>query len=90
VTDVVYHEDNARRIELLAKNADVLFIETPFLDQDAERATSRYHLTARQAGMLARRAGVRTVVPFHFSPRYDDHGEQLRREMAQVFGFTET
>jgi len=90
VTDVVYHEDNARRIERLAKNADVLFIETPFLDQDVERATSRYHLTARQAGTLARRAGVKTVVPFHFSPRYDDHGEQLRREMAQVFGFTET
>jgi len=90
VTDVVYHENNARRIEVLAKNADVLFIETPFLDQDVERATSRYHLTARQAGMLARRAGVKTVVPFHFSPRYDDHGEQLRREMAQVFGFTET
>ena len=89
VTDVVYHEENARRIEMLAKDADALFIETPFLDRDVERAASRYHLTARQAGMLARRAGVKTVVPFHFSPRYDDHGEQLRQEMAQVFGITD-
>jgi ribonuclease Z len=89
VTDVVYHEDNARRIEALAKNADVLFIETPFLERDAERAASRYHLTARQAGTLARRAGVKTVVPFHFSPRYDDRGEQLRHEMAQAFSLTD-
>ncbi len=86
VTDAVYHEDNARRIMALAKNADVLFIETPFLEQDAARAASRYHLTARQAGILARRAGVKTVVPFHFSPRYDDQGEALRRELINSFG----
>ncbi len=85
VTDVVFHEENQRRIETLAKNADVLFIETPFLERDADRAASRYHLTAHQAGVLARGAGVKTVVPFHFSPRYDDRGEQLRREMAQAF-----
>lgn len=85
VTDAVYHEENARRIVMLAKNADVLFIETPFLEQDAARAASRYHLTARQAGKLARRAGVKTVIPFHFSPRYDDAGESLRRELVQAF-----
>jgi len=86
VTDVIYHEENAQRIAGLAKDADVLFIETPFLAQDTERAASRYHLTAQQAGMLARRAGARSVVPFHFSPRYDDGGEALRREMTQAFG----
>jgi len=86
VTDAVFHEENALRIAGLAKDADVLFIETPFLAQDTERAASRYHLTAQQAGMLARRAGAKSVVPFHFSPRYDDRGEALRREMAQAFG----
>ncbi len=86
VTDVVYHEENARRIAELAADADVLFIETPFLEQDAARAASRFHLTARQAGVLARRAAAKTVVPFHFSPRYDDAGAALRHEMAQAFG----
>ena len=86
VTDVVYHEENARRIAELAADADVLFIETPFLDRDAARAASRFHLTARQAGLLARRAAAKTVVPFHFSPRYDDAGAALRREMTQAFG----
>ena len=86
VTDVVYHEENARRIAELAAGADVLFIETPFLEQDAARAASRFHLTARQAGLLARRAAVKTVIPFHFSPRYDDAGAALRSEMARAFG----
>lgn len=88
VTDAVYHENNAARIAALARNADVLFIETPFLDEDAERARRRYHLTARQAGLLARAAGAKTVVPFHFSPVYEgDRGEALRRELMQAYRF---
>ncbi len=88
VTDAVYHEDNAARVTALAREADVLFIETPFLDADAERAQRRYHLTARQAGLLARTAGAKVVVPFHFSPMYeDDGGEALRRELMQAREF---
>jgi ribonuclease Z len=86
VTDAVYHADNAARIAELAGGADVLFVETPFLEQDAARAAERYHLTARQAGLLATRAGVKAVVPFHFSPKYRDGGAALRSELAQAFG----
>ncbi len=88
VTDAVYHEANAARIAGLARDADVLFIETPFLDENAGRARNRYHLTARQAGLLARAAGAKAVVPFHFSPMYqDDDGEALRRELMQAREF---
>lgn len=88
VTDAVYHEANAARITALARGADVLFIETPFLDEDAGRAHRRYHLTARQAGLLARAAGAKVVVPFHFSPMYeDDRGEALRRELMRACEF---
>jgi ribonuclease Z len=86
VTDAVYHERNAERIVELAQGADVLFIETPFLQQEAARAAQKYHLTAHQAGSLARRAGVKTVVPFHFSPMYHDAEEVLRAELARAFG----
>lgn len=86
VTDAVYHEANAERIVTLARDADILFIETPFLDEDAERARNRYHLTARQAGLLARAAGAKVVVPFHFSPVYeDDRGRALRAELEAAF-----
>jgi ribonuclease Z len=85
VTDAVHSPDNARRIVELARAADVLFIETPFLDRDAARAATKFHLTAHQAGALARAAGVKTVIPFHFSPIYDDRGETLRAELRAAF-----
>lgn len=88
VTDAVYHADNAARITALAHAADYLYIEAPFLDADSERARSRYHLTAHQAGLMARAARARSIVPFHFSPVYEeDGGEALRREMMQAWQF---
>ena len=53
-------------------------------ENDAERAATRFHLTAYQAGLLARRAQAKTVVPFHFSPRYEDGGVSLRDELARA------
>ena len=41
-----------------------------FLQDDMETAARKYHLTARQAGTLARQAHVRRMVSFHFSPKY--------------------
>ena len=85
VTDVVYHEDNAARIAALASEADILFIETPFLHEDAEAAAKKCHLTARQAGLIARRARAKRMVPFHFSPRYTGRAEDIRREAEAAF-----
>lgn len=90
VVDAAYHEANATRIIGLARGADVLFIESPFLDRDADLAAARRHLTAGQAGRLARAAGVRKLVTFHFSPRYQgqhnqESADQLRREAAEAW-----
>jgi ribonuclease Z len=85
VMDAVYHAENARRITRLAHQADTLFIESVFLNADAERAAARFHLTAHQAGTLARAAGVKHLVPLHFSPRYSDDPEALRREANAAF-----
>ncbi|MBI4183011.1 MAG: ribonuclease Z [Proteobacteria bacterium] len=85
VADVRASEENARRIEALARGADLLFIETPFLEADAEVAGRKAHLTARRAGLIARRAGAKRMVPFHFSPRYADREDALRREAEDAF-----
>jgi len=85
VTDIVYHEDNVRRIVALARDADLLFIDAGFLHQDAELAAHKYHLTARQAGLIARAAGVRAVTPLHFSPRYSGREAELREEIDRAF-----
>jgi ribonuclease Z len=81
VTDVAYHPDNVQRITALAADAAQLFIECVFLDQDADHAARKHHLTARQAGRIAREAGARHVIPFHFSPRYAGREAELRREI---------
>jgi len=85
VTDVVYSEANAGRILDLAQDADWLFIECVFLDEHAERAREKKHLTAAQAGRLARQAGVKNVMPFHFSPIYRERETELRAELEQVW-----
>lgn len=54
----------------LADGADLLVCESTFLSSEAEDAHAYYHMTARQAGELARDAGVRRLVLTHFSQRY--------------------
>jgi ribonuclease Z len=85
VTDVAYSEANGRRITALACGADRLFIECVFLDEDRDHGARKHHLTARQAGTLARLAHARSAVPFHFSPRYTDREDALRAELAAAF-----
>ncbi len=56
----------------LADGADLLVIESTYLDADAALADANFHLTAAQAAQVASRCGVRTLVLTHFSQRYDD------------------
>ena len=55
----------------LARDVDLLVIESTFLDADAELAGAYGHLTAGQAARVAAEAGVRTLVLTHFSQRYE-------------------
>ena len=86
VVDARYDDENEAKIVDLARGADVFYCEAPYLDRDAEKARERYHLTARQAGLMARKAGVRTLVVFHFSPRYTGMGDVIVKEAMDAFG----
>lgn len=82
-TDLAGHARNRDRLVALARGADRLYIEAPFLAADAALAAARRHLTAAEAGAVARAAGVATAVPFHFSSRYAGREEALRAEFAR-------
>ena len=85
VVDIAYHQQNIEKVVALARDADQLFIEATFLESEAAVAAQRRHLTARQAGDIAKRAGVVRFVPFHFSARYRDREYELRREAEAAF-----
>ncbi|GAB2598845.1 ribonuclease Z [Paractinoplanes abujensis] len=73
-------------VHTLAAGVDLLVIESTFLTEDAEMAAQVGHLTAAQAGAVAREAGVRTLVLTHFSQRYPDAGRFLEEARASFDG----
>ncbi|MFC2970290.1 ribonuclease Z [Acidimangrovimonas pyrenivorans] len=85
VTDAGFTPANAAAIVELARGADTLFIEAAFAGADAALARDRAHLTAAEAGELARQAGVARVEPFHFSPRYSGMEDRLLAEAIRAF-----
>ncbi|WP_031513053.1 MBL fold metallo-hydrolase [Desulfofalx alkaliphila] len=82
---MVFSGDTARTaaLEELARGADLFLCEASGLDKDIE-FVKKGHLTARQAGELARDAGVRRLVITHFYPPYDLN--KLSTQAAEGFG----
>lgn len=86
VTDIRHTAENVDRVSALARGADLLVCEAAFLHEDVDLARERSHLTARQAGEIARAAGVQRLAPFHLSPRYQGREREFLDEAADAFG----
>jgi ribonuclease Z len=67
----------------LAADCDLVVCESTFLHADEHLAREYGHLTARQAGVIAREAGARRLVLAHYSQRHPDETEFLA-EAAEV------
>jgi len=85
VTDIIGSRENCNAVIALARDSDHLFVEAPFLDKDKETARKKYHLTAKQAGALAGKAGAKQFTPFHFSPRYRGLSQDIEREAMEAY-----
>jgi ribonuclease Z len=85
VTDVAGHADNRRELIAFLHDADAAFIEAVFLDVDRDHAERKAHLTAAQAGAIAKAAGVKAAMPFHFSTRYFPQEQPLRAEFERSY-----
>ncbi len=66
ISDTAYMPDLAEKI----KGVDLLFHETTYLTQDADKAKERGHSTAAQAAQVARDARVGQLLTGHYSSRY--------------------
>jgi ribonuclease Z len=85
VVDNQYNAINAERIISLAQNADLFYCEAFFPQAEEALAKERFHLTATQAGLMARRAQVSRLIPFHFSQRYQSEPDRLKEEALRAF-----
>ncbi len=85
VTDLRYTSENVQALSQLMQGVDQLFIESVFLDVDRAHGLRKNHLTATQAGLIARCVGARAVTPFHFSPRYQGRANELAAEVRDAW-----
>jgi ribonuclease Z len=86
LTDLAGTESNFDEAVCLANDADLMICEAAFLDADRDLALERKHLTAREAGGLARRAGAKRLAVFHLSPRYEGREAEILEEAQGAFG----
>jgi ribonuclease Z len=85
IADASGTPENRTKVTALADGVDMLFVEAAFSHTHREIARRKHHLTARQAGELARACGAKQYRLFHYSPRYSDCPEKLEREARLAF-----
>ena len=54
------------------KDVNLLYHETTYLHNLAQKAAERFHSTAKEAGIIAKMANVGKLLIGHFSSRYDN------------------
>ncbi|MEO7769015.1 MAG: ribonuclease Z, partial [Ferruginibacter sp.] len=82
--DTIFDESIADRV----KGVDLLYHETTYLKDAADKAAARFHCTTEQAGLIAQKAGAQKLLIGHFSSRYELLNEFLSETM-EVFENTE-
>ncbi len=85
VTDTLYLPSIANEV----KGSDLLICEGMFADDVADQALEKKHMTARQAAVIAKDAGVKKLGLIHYSPRYTDYDLTVLLEQAKTV-FPET
>jgi ribonuclease Z len=82
--DTLYNESLAE----IVRNVDLLYHETTYLKDKADKASGRFHSTSEQAAMLAKLAHVKKLLIGHFSSTYETLNEFLT-EAKEIFPNTQ-
>ncbi len=67
---VVIDTRNCQEAIDIAKGARMLLAESTYLEEEKELARKHFHLTAKDAAMMATQAGAEELILTHFSARY--------------------
>lgn len=74
-------------LQRIAKGAKLFLCESTYLDVHKQLAKDHYHMTAKQAALAAKEAGVGQLILTHFSARYQDPLE-FEKEAKEIFSNT--
>jgi len=87
---IVYTGDTrpCRATADIAERADLLIHDATFAEEEASRASETGHSTAREAALMAKRAGVLRLALTHISSRYAEDPRALEREAREIFPAT--
>jgi len=81
ILDTVFN----KKIIPFVKNSDLLISESTFSEEIKEQAKEKNHLTAKQAGEIAKKSNSKQLILTHISQRYDKGEEFLLREAQKEF-----
>ncbi|MEO6452509.1 MAG: ribonuclease Z [Ginsengibacter sp.] len=82
--DTIYYEPLIEKIQY----ADLLYHEATYLHSLQKKAFDRFHSTAMEAALIAKKAGVKKLLIGHFSSMYETLDE-FKTEACSVFEQTE-
>lgn len=68
----------------IARNATMLLCESTYQEEHKELASKHFHLTAKQAALIAKEAGVEQLILTHFSARYQN-ARDFELEAQSIF-----
>ncbi|MEX0932708.1 MAG: ribonuclease Z [Candidatus Pacearchaeota archaeon] len=81
VLDALYD----KKISNFAKNSDLLICEATFHSEIQAKAKDKKHLTAMQAGMIAKDSKSDKLILTHISQRYENNLEKLLEDSRKKF-----
>jgi len=69
----------------LAKNSDLVICEATYLENEKELAKKYQHLTAKQAGEIAKSSKSKKLILTHLSQRYEHKENKLLDEARKIY-----
>lgn len=69
----------------LAKDADLVICEATYAEKEKEYAENYKHLTASQAGTIAKKAKAKKLILTHIAQRYEQNLKYIENEAKKVF-----
>tara|TARA_Y100000294_G_scaffold145657_1_gene140927 strand:- start:90 stop:695 length:606 start_codon:yes stop_codon:yes gene_type:complete len=74
-----------KKISTFVKNSELLICGVPFHSDIEMKAKENKHLTARQAGEIAKKSKSKKLVLTHISQRYDKNLKEILDDAKKVF-----